>query len=45
MCAYYSSTGNKELAKLWYKSLKEVAPDSEMVKFAKSFVHPSALSK
>ncbi|BBL73680.1 tetratricopeptide repeat protein [Methylomagnum ishizawai] len=45
MCAYYSSTGNKELAKLWYKSLKEVAPDSEMVKFAKSFVHPSILTR
>ena len=41
MCAYFSLIGQKETAKLLYGALMEVAPDSNMALFAKSFMSPS----
>lgn len=45
MCAYFSMIDQKETAKLLYESLLKVAPESEMVRFAQSFVYPSWLDK
>jgi tetratricopeptide (TPR) repeat protein len=45
MCAYLSVTGRKETAKLFYDSLLAVAPDSELVFFAKRFFKPSLLGR
>jgi len=45
MCAYLSVTGYKETARLFYDSLLAVAPDSELVLFAKRFFKPSLLGR
>ena len=41
MCAYYAATGKLDTAKLFYKALVEVAPDSEMTRFPLRFMYPS----
>jgi tetratricopeptide (TPR) repeat protein len=40
-CAYFAATGKQEIAQLLYKSLLEVAPDSNMIEFARRFLYPS----
>ena len=45
MCAYFAAIGKQDTAQLLYKSLLEVAPDSEMTRFALSFMYPSLLNK
>ncbi len=45
MCAYFAATGKLESAKLLYKSLLEVAPDSEMTRFPLRFMYPSVAGK
>jgi len=45
MCAYYSLIGQRETAELLFKALKEVAPDSNMVRFAKSYLEPSLFDR
>jgi len=45
VCAYYAASGQHELAQKLYKTLLEMAPDSEMTRFALRFVYPSLLSK
>ncbi len=44
-CAYFAATGKQETAQLLYKSLLEVAPDSNMIEFARRFFYPSLLTK
>ena len=41
LIAYYCCINDKKLAEQWYQSLINVAPDSDMVRFAKRFLHPS----
>jgi hypothetical protein len=45
LCAYFCVTGERETAELLYKSLTEVSPDSDMVKYAKSFLQPSLITR
>ena len=45
MCAYYCSIGQREAAQLLFESLQKVAPDSNMIGYAKSFLHPSLATK
>ncbi|MTW19884.1 tetratricopeptide repeat protein [Allochromatium palmeri] len=45
MCAYLSVIGHKETARLFYDGLLAVAPDSELVLFAKRFFKPSLLGR
>lgn len=40
MCAYYCRIGERDAAQLLFDLLKEVAPESEMVGYAKSFLAP-----
>ncbi len=44
-CAYFAATGKQETAQLLYKSLLEVAPDSNMIEFARRFLYTSLLDK
>ena len=41
MCAYFAATGKLDTAKLLYKALVEVAPDSELTRFPLRFMYPS----
>ena len=41
MCAYFAATGRLDSAKLLYKALVEVAPDSELTRFPLPFMYPS----
>lgn len=45
MCAYFSLTGNDETALMLYESMKEIDPDSDMIRFAQTFVMPSLLQR
>ena len=45
MCAYYCSIGNLDTAKILFDVLKEIAPESLMVNYAKHFLHPSMITK
>ena len=45
MCAYYCSIGKLDPAKISFDVLKQVAPESLMVNYAKHFLHPSMVTK
>lgn len=45
MCAYYCGIGKRDTAQLLFDLLKEVAPESEMVGYAKSFISPSLFTR
>ncbi|WP_305909423.1 hypothetical protein Q9L42_005555 [Methylomarinum sp. Ch1-1] len=41
LCVYYCYAGEKDLAKMLYDNLLEVAPESPMIAYARSFLKPS----
>ena len=45
MCAYFAAIGKLDTAKLLYKALVEVAPDSELTRFLLRFMYPSTTGK
>jgi hypothetical protein len=45
MCVYFNEIGERRAAETLHSALQEVAPESEMVTFAKEFLYPSLLSK
>ncbi len=45
MCAYYCSIGNLDTARILFDVLKEIAPESLMVNYAKHFLHPTMITK
>ena len=45
LCAYYCCIGKRDTAQLLFDSLKKVTPESNMVKYAKSFLSPSWITK
>jgi hypothetical protein len=45
MCVYFNEVGERKAAEILHSALQGVAPESEMVTFAKEFLYPSLLSK
>lgn len=45
MCAYYYSIGHLDTARILFDVLKEIAPESLMVNYAKHFLHPTMITK